>query len=496
MQHKTLDWICGFKNTLVDSNGIDKLIVQKAVSGLPKNLPNNDKKIVLVQQFFIHNDPQRHKEILETLTMNVHNDNIDEIHLINERLYTSVEMGTNSKKIHQIVDGGQRLTYRQAMKYAMENIKDSIVVLCNSDIFFDRTIHSCRMIDISNSMICLSRYKLNGINIKAASPETFNGLSQDAWIWDSNTSFSDKELDACDFNLGKPGCDNRIMRLACEMGLKVYNIPNIIKGYHNHGSEIRNYTQADIVQPERYLAMISPLRMSLNMTSFLPANDMQTLCNFHDISGIPYIINAGQEDMVLLRRGFLSLNNPNLNININDVKRFVVQSNFILIDLPFYLQHHQTSNIRIEFALNTQWLNMRERSLDARCFDLCISKRRNFLQYTDKSIIIATSRGNLLRNRIDSGNCRFSNAIELVDVTASKLPDSFNNVVISYTADKIVILDTGADLIFGTLLAKCNIPSIAIGAALNSYFNIIDRAHANKLIDAYEFETDQNWLIV
>ena len=70
------------------------------------------------------------------------------------------------------------------------------------------------------------------------------------------------------------------------------------------------------------------------------------------------------------------------------------------------------------------------------------------------------------------------------------------HIVNRYTADKIVILDTGADLIFGTLLAKCNIPSIAIGAALNSYFNILDRAHANKLLDAYAVESDQNWMIV
>ena len=118
----------------------------------------------MIQQFFIHNDKTRHQETLETLAINAHNDNIDEIHLINERVYTSKEMGTNSKKIRQIVDGGKRLTYKQVMKYAMDNLRDSIVVLSNSDIFFDKSISSCRLIDLTNTMLCLSD-KLNGNNL-------------------------------------------------------------------------------------------------------------------------------------------------------------------------------------------------------------------------------------------------------------------------------------------------------------------------------------------
>ena len=400
MQSNTLGWMCGFKNTLVGSGGIDLLPFQTAISSLPKAIPKRNKKIILIQQFFIHNDQKRHQETLETLAMNAHNDNIDEIHLINERMYTSEEMGTNNKKIRQIIDGGERLTYSHAMRYAMNSLHDSIVVLANSDIFFDRTISSCRLMDLTNSMICLSRYKLNGRSLETASPEILNGWSQDTWIWDSDTSFSEQELIACNFNLGKPGCDNRIMRLATDMGLKVYNIPNVIKGYHHHSSDIRNYSSADKIMPQRYLAMLPPAIAIPTLTSFLPANDMQVLCDFYDNSGVPCVVNAGQEDMVLLRRGFLSLNDPSLSLTIDDVKRFVVRSHFVLIDMPFYLHYHPRDKIRVEFALNTQWLNMRERSLDARCLDLCVSKRHNFLQYTNKSMIIVTSRQALLKERL------------------------------------------------------------------------------------------------
>lgn len=496
MQSNTLKWICGFKNTLVESGDIDLLALQTTISSLPKAIPKCNKKIILIQQFFIHNDKRRHQETLETLAMNAHNNSIDEIHLINERIYTSEEMGTSNKKIRQFVDGGKRLTYKQAMKYAMDNLHDSIVILANSDIFFDKTISSCRLIDLTESMICLSRYKLNGKNLEIASPETFSGLSQDTWIWDSETSFSERELNACNFQLGKPGCDNRIMLLASDMGLKVYNIPNVIKGYHHHSSNIRNYSRADTILPQRYLAMLPPVSNMPTLTSFLPANDMQVICNFYDNTGIPSIVNASQEDMVLLRKGVLSLNDPDLSLTIDDVKRFVKQSNFVLIDIPFYLKYHQQDNMRVESALNTQWLNMKNKYLDARCFDLCVSKRHNFLQYTNKSIIIVTSRKALLKKRIDNDNCRFTKNIKLIDANISSISDTLKNIETIYDVNKIIILDTGYDLIFGALLSRYNIPSIAIGSSLNSYFKILNKKQAVKLVDSYELEADNTWMIV
>ena len=103
------------------------------------------------------------------------------------------------------------------------------------------------------------------------------------------------------------------------------------------------------------------------LTSFLPAIDMQVICDFYDNNGVPSIVNASQEDMVLLRRGFLSLNGKDISLTVDDVKSFLKQSNFILIDIPFYLRYHEQDNMRVESALNTQWLNKKNKYLDARC---------------------------------------------------------------------------------------------------------------------------------
>lgn len=496
-QSKTLQWICGFNNSLVDRNGIEKLQLPTIVSGLPQTIDNNGKKIVLIQQFFIHGDKARHKEILETLTMNVHNDCIDEIHLLNERFYTEEELGTNSKKIKQVVDSGKRLTYKDVMKYSMDYLDNSIVVLSNSDIFFDKTIGNCKQMDLTESMICLSRYKLNGRNLKNALVEPFNGWSQDTWIWLSDSLFNDKELDKCDFNLGKPGCDNRIALLAADMGLSVYNIPNIIRSYHHHATEIRNYTRTDRVNPPMYLSLLPPIIAPPTLTTFLPANDAEHLSKHFKKFGTPTIINAKSEDMILLRRGFLSLNDRDLTINVDHVKRFVVESNFILIDIPYRLFYHPSQkNTCVEFTANTQWLNPRKNGLDYRCLDWCISKRKNFILQSDKSVIIASKRGDLLRSRINSGNCNFNTTPEIIDTSVRDVSGSLSSIVSKYNKDKIILLDTGADLIFGTLLFKLKVPSISMGLCLNSYFNILERNHATMMPDAYEIEANNTWMIV
>ena len=492
----TLNWICGFSNTLINKHAVEQLRLPTIVSDMPNTIETSDRKIILVQQFFIHKDSKRQKEILETLTMNIHNESIDEIHLINERFYSEEELGSKSKKIKQVVDSGTRLTYKDVMKYSMDYLDNAIVVLANSDIFFDRSISQCKTMDLTNAMICLSRYKLNGRHLKNAQPEIFNGWSQDTWIWSSNTLFNDKELEKCNFNLGKPGCDNRMAFLSSEMGLSVYNIPNVIKSYHHHKSEVRNYSHNDRIDPPRYLALLPPIIRRPSITTFLPANDAQYLLTYFNNYGCPTIINAKSDDMVLLRRGFLSLNDSNLNITVDDVKYFVVHCSFILIDIPYRLTYHpRQTNMCAEFTANTQWLNPRDKGMDYRCLDWCISKRKNFILQSGKSVIVATKRGNLLRDRVNSRNCNFDTSVEIIDTDVRDVKGSIARIVSKYTKDKIVLLDTGADLIFGAFLFKSKVPTISLGLSLNSYFNILERNHASMLPDAYEIEANNTWLI-
>ena len=62
---------------------------------------HNDK-IYLFTQFFIPHSNERYSEIKLALKENVENDNIDEIILLNEEIYSSEQLGVNTYKIKQI----------------------------------------------------------------------------------------------------------------------------------------------------------------------------------------------------------------------------------------------------------------------------------------------------------------------------------------------------------------------------------------------------------
>jgi len=69
---------------------------------------------------------------------------------------------------------------------------------------------------------------------------------QDTWIWVGKM----KELDYCDFYLGKLGCDNRIAWEFKNKGYNLRNPCNLIKTYHVHNTNVRNYKETLVGQKE------------------------------------------------------------------------------------------------------------------------------------------------------------------------------------------------------------------------------------------------------
>jgi hypothetical protein len=58
--------------------------------------------------------------------------------------------------------------------------------------------------------------------------------------------------------MGKPGCDNKLIYLFSILGYMCYNEPNIVKTYHYHNVQIRNYNSSDAVS-EPYCAIYPAL---------------------------------------------------------------------------------------------------------------------------------------------------------------------------------------------------------------------------------------------
>ena len=248
--------------------------------------------VALIQQFYIPSDASRRMEVLQTLALNAANSSIDKIILLNERTYTVEELGTDNAKITQVVIG-HRMTYKDAFDYAYEHLKEHVVALSNSDIFFDASIGTFASKAAVDSPIVMAqlRYEFNpGQPLSNAQiPQPLTDC-QDTWIWRTDRFYIHPEQrKAFDFPLGKAGCDNRILHLLAYVGGKVINHPQAVKTYHNHTSDVRTWHHQDRVHPP-YLC-IAPL-----------GNDNNTLTD-HAWAFDPYECQRKLYDFLSTRSG-------------------------------------------------------------------------------------------------------------------------------------------------------------------------------------------------
>lgn len=208
----------------------------------------HDDPIQMIYQFFVHPNAARHAEIQYVLKKNCENPEVKQIVLLNERLYTAKELGIESPKIIQIIIG-KRLTFQAVFKHIEESKYQGYNVIVNADIFINEQIQLVRRSNLHNtkSMLALLRYDYNPHTNKSVlfgpRPD-----SQDTWIIHSNQLFSSKYFRLFNFEFGKPGCDNKIIYLMYLLGYSVYNVPNQVKTYHVHNTNIRNYSKKDLIQ--------------------------------------------------------------------------------------------------------------------------------------------------------------------------------------------------------------------------------------------------------
>ena len=273
--------------------------------------PTTDS-IISVSQFFIHPDAARHQEIQYCLFANCVNPNVNRIILLNERIYSTEELGLINpcSKIEQIIIG-KRLTYREVIEQVTSLNLTGYIVLHNSDIFFDETLSNILLTDcsIKPTLYAQLRWEFNGFkNIKIFGPRED---SQDVWIWHSN--FNDillRNKKCFGIELGKPGCDNSVLYLFKIFGFRIVNDPVFIRCFHHHKTQIRNYTEKNRIQ--RPYAVINPLPITTEIDVCIDDHNL-----IHD-----YILRKGVEPYIIPRVGFIeatSAHDPE-NANISKMK--------------------------------------------------------------------------------------------------------------------------------------------------------------------------------
>ena len=237
------------------------------------NLYSDSSDIHVIMQFFIHNSDIRNNEIKVCLQKNNENSNITKIHLLNERIYTNEELGLNdTSKIHQ-ENIEKRLSFQKVFSYIRTNNLKGYFVLINADIFLDDTIQYIKTSTMheKKQMCALLRFEYNPtISLEDSKLFGPRADSQDTWIFHSNFLPKPEQEKCFAFNFGQPGCDNKIIYLMRVLGYKIFNDPYIIKSYHYHLSQERNYTKNDMVKNP--WGFINPNNVSLNTIARFNAN--------------------------------------------------------------------------------------------------------------------------------------------------------------------------------------------------------------------------------
>lgn len=207
-------------------------------------ISNNNlyEKVILIQQYYHTNNLNRMKEINDVIELNVKNDLIDEIHLLNERIYDNSIL--QHSKIKQI-DIKCRLTYKKAFEYANTLSPTTVKILSNSDISFNpSSLQYVKKINLTN--VCLTLTRHNVISIKPFKYKLYESIhtisggsaSQDTWIFTK----IDKITDEYNFALGIPGCDNHILYLLDKNGVRLKNNALSVITYHHHSEGKRQYS--------------------------------------------------------------------------------------------------------------------------------------------------------------------------------------------------------------------------------------------------------------
>lgn len=221
-------------------------------------------KINLFIQYYVSPNPSRFEEIKKCLQINFNNPFINKIYLLNEREYTNDELGNidnTNNKLEQIIIN-KRLSYQDVFNIIEDKQIKGYCILSNSDIFFDKSISILDKTGLANNkkMFALLRYEYKpGLSLKDSPIFDYRACSQDTWIWHSNYNINKEHRHVFDFQLGIPGCDNTVAYLFQALGFNCHNEPLLIKTYHYHTSQVRNYNENTEKTLQPYFEIFAPM---------------------------------------------------------------------------------------------------------------------------------------------------------------------------------------------------------------------------------------------
>ena len=211
----------------------------------------NNLKIHLITSFYIINNndtisQKRNNELLECLYKNMNNINICKIHLYvdnNDALNKAIGLNKNNKL--NIINVGTQPLYSDMFEYAIDNLKDEIVMISNSDIY----LYKCDLNVLSklnSNVYALSRHESN---LKC---KVYGCGSHDAFIF--YPKYINKNiLKNIKHKQNIAGSDDNIVNNLVDNKLILYNPCFEIMIVHLHNSELRTYKNDKIAHGKYFI---------------------------------------------------------------------------------------------------------------------------------------------------------------------------------------------------------------------------------------------------
>ena len=197
--------------------------------------------ITLFYQYYIPNNKLRRAEIDACLKNNIENKAIDQIMLYFEK-ESDMNLVPDQSKIKKAFLP-ERMTYAFWLKETEKLPAGVFSVLVNSDIYFDETVNyfSRESQSIAKGMmfVALTRYNPNGQTL-TLNPNPH--WTQDAWgVVRGDQKFPSALIQETAFELGQPGCDNKIAYVMHSYGYTVTNPCHAVKSIHLQADQGRSY---------------------------------------------------------------------------------------------------------------------------------------------------------------------------------------------------------------------------------------------------------------
>lgn len=187
-------------------------------------------KLKLYVGFYKDSSPERNEENLACLKANAANPHIDEIWLFVEKPEDFQHLATDKIRITR--SRTRWCTYFDFISHANRESEDFLLLIANTDIYFDETLEIAKSSIKRGELVVMGR---RDIRPDGTAYITEHLESSDAWLMAAPV------IDfPCEYRLGTVGCESTFLGSAQSAGLRLRPATMSVNAYHLHITQKRN----------------------------------------------------------------------------------------------------------------------------------------------------------------------------------------------------------------------------------------------------------------